>query len=291
MADELLESIDRSLESKVRKVTGQNHPKSRGALAQEQEDIGVSVIASGKNKDFIEAIKNRKFGILSLAPDPRDTKIKTDIHKKMAFLNPKPKKEKAIRSKKEPEFDDTINDRVFKPKLSDLTAKQIQKSLHLFRGAKVPNPPPASTGLKHKSNHHSSDRHLRDEKHPTRIEKKHHEKEHKHKSSHPDKHRHDNHRREKEARKVDDHRDERNDRHRRIEKEKHHKEKNRQSNKHRDYDDHSSFSEKDDFSMEVRDLFDLDRENQKSHRIGEYEDLLEMERQEKRRRQKDRRDY
>lgn len=288
MADELLESIDRSLESKAKKMAGVSLQKARAYLTDDQDDIGMGVVASGKNKDFIDTIKNRKFGIFSVAPDPRDTKIKSDIHKKLTFLNPKPKKEKPVKEKKAPEFDEKIDERVFKPKLSDLTAKQIQKSLHLFRGAPVPNPPPKLKDHRHNDGHRKEEREIRDKKHHhSKYDK---EKEHRHKhansgDSYKNKHREDKHYHRHEDRKKD------HDRHHKIEKEKHRKHDDRNTRKHRDYSDEDSEKERYDDFMEVRDLFDLERENLKSYRIGEYEDRLEMERQERRRQRKERKRY
>lgn len=286
MADELLESIDRSLESRARKVTGTNTQMARGFFSDEQEDVGVGMVASAKNKDFIDAIKNRKFGILSLAPNPRDIKIKSDLQKKLTFLNPKPNKEKLYREKKAKEIDEKIDERAFKPKLSDLTAKQIQKNLHLFRGAKVSNLPVKLKDHKIKDNH-------RKEKQTTQEAKHHlssHDKEHRHRHTHKGASREDRRKESKHRHKDDDHRREK-DRHHRIEKEKHRKRDERNDKRHRDYSDEYSAEENEDDFMEVRDLFDLERENKQSYKIGEYEDRLEMERQERRRQRKDRERY
>jgi hypothetical protein len=259
MAEELLDFYDRNLDNKKPSWAKSKARIHSQVFNEPEEETITKVVASGKNKDFIEAIKGQRFAMNRLVPNSRDTMLKTNLHKKISFIDPVKKAEKEkqrIRREKEKKEEEAREEaRQFQPKLKSLTSKQIENDLHLFKGAKVSKAPPVVHSFREKSSNKEKEK-ARSHKYRDEKEKALHDRHPPQKSNHRESHK--------------------------IEKLKSKGKQNHQAKDRFDCSESSDSGEGGDFSMEVRDLFDLEEENRISYRIGEYEDRRELERLERR---------
>ena len=254
MADELFESIDRSLESKARRLNSARTPPAVVPNPGEQDDaLQSSGPVSGKNKAFIDAINSGNFTRLALVPSKNDLQLRDTLSKSLSFLKPKPKARPAgQRREKERQKNEPAEESPPRVKRKKLTPEQISRNLHLFRGAKRPNAAQTAQGTprdrvasygREESARKTLERSKADRREPP--------------SSHKIK------------------KQEHSYRHSGADKTKLKVKRPTFSESSRERDEH------DDLSMEVRDLFDLEEENLISYRIGEEEDRQEQARLER----------